>query len=138
MHLGNSFNFPSEEKTMAVFQPPDSRGFFMLPQAPEGAGYFVYGDVNDIPGTGPQGQYAHPNLLTVIFHIEREWQAMCDRKFGIGYISIAGGGIFLPHRTHRTGADTDCQPVRKDRLTGQHPDARTRIVHTTTSLPRSS
>jgi penicillin-insensitive murein endopeptidase len=25
------------------FQPKDGRGFFMLPQAPEGAGYYVYG-----------------------------------------------------------------------------------------------
>ena len=28
---------------MLEVQPKDSRGYFMLPQAPEGAGYYVYG-----------------------------------------------------------------------------------------------
>ena len=82
-------------------QPKDSRGYFLLPQAPS------------------QAQYAHPNLLTFIFQIEREWQALCDRKFGIGNISIDGGRGFDRHRTHRKGIEMDCRPVRKDRMAGQ-------------------
>lgn len=103
---------------MNGFQPKDSRGYFMLPQAPEDAGYYVYGNLHNVPRTGAQAQYAHPNLLTVIFHIEREWQSICDRKFGIGNISIDGGEEFDRHKTHRRGIEMDCRPVRRDRLTG--------------------
>lgn len=104
---------------MAIFQPKDSRGYFMLPQAPEGAGYYVYGNVHNVPGTGSQAQFAHSNLLTVIFQIEREWQAISDRKFGIGNISIDGGKPYDKHMTHQRGIEVDCRPVRKDRMTGQ-------------------
>lgn len=100
-------------------QPKDSRGYFMLPQAPEDAGYYVYGTLHFVPGTGADAQYAHPNLLTVIFTVEREWQAICDRKFGIGNISIDGGKKFDKHRTHQRGIEMDCRPVRKDHVTGQ-------------------
>jgi penicillin-insensitive murein endopeptidase len=100
-------------------QPKESRGYFMLPQAPEDAGYYVYGNVGRVPGTGHLAQYAHPNLLTVIFRIEREWQIMCDRKFGIGNISIDGGVEYDRHKTHKRGIEMDCRPVRKDKVTGQ-------------------
>ncbi|WBS01644.1 penicillin-insensitive murein endopeptidase [Pseudoduganella sp. SL102] len=99
-------------------QPKDSRGYFMLPQAPEDAGYYVYGNLHHVPGTGHLAQYAHPNLLTLIFQIEREWQAICDRKFGIGNISIDGGKAYDKHRSHKKGIEMDCRPVRKDKLTG--------------------
>ena len=99
-------------------QPKDSRGYFMLPQAPEDAGYYVYGNLHHVPGTGHLAQYAHPNLLSVIFQIEREWQTMCDRKFGIGNISIDGGKKY-EHQTHMKGIEMDCRPVRKDKITGQ-------------------
>lgn len=97
----------------------DTRGYFMLPQAPEEAGYYVYGTLHGVPGTGHLAQYAHPNLLTLIFQIEREWQAICDRKFGIGNISIDGGQPFDKHKTHQRGIEMDCRPVRKGKLTGQ-------------------
>ncbi|CAH0142665.1 hypothetical protein SRABI118_00325 [Massilia sp. Bi118] len=100
-------------------QPKDRRGYFMLPQAPEQAGYYVYGNLHGVSGTGRLAQYAHPNMLTYIFQIEREWQAMCDRKFGIGSISIDGGEAFDKHKTHRQGIEMDCRPVRKDYVTGQ-------------------
>lgn len=87
----------------------DSRGYFMLPQAPEESGYYVYGT----PGNGA-GQYAHPALMTVLFYIEREWQAIEKRKFGIGNISLAGGGKFKPHDSHKDGLQVDVRPVRKD------------------------
>lgn len=104
---------------MGIFQPQDSRGYFMLPQAPEGAGYYVYGNIGNVPGSGPQAQFAHANLMTVIFNVEREWQSTCDRKFGIGNISIDGGWPYDKHKTHQRGIEVDCRPVRKDRLTGQ-------------------
>ena len=108
--------------TGVPIQPQDSRSYFMLPQAPEDAGYYVFGNLHYVPGTGAKAQYAHPNLLSVIFQIEREWQAMCDRKFGIGNISIDGGARYDNHESHRKGIEVDCRPVRKDNLTG--PDAR--------------
>lgn len=99
-------------------QPKDSRGYFMLPQAPEEAGYYVYGNVGGIPGTGHLAQYAHPFLLSLIFEIEREWQAMDDRKFGIGNISLADGRKY-EHATHQLGIEMDIRPVRKDMMSGQ-------------------
>jgi murein endopeptidase len=104
--------------TGVPIQPKDRRGYFMLPQAPEDAGYYVYGNKGGVVGTGHLAQYAHPDLLSVIFHIEREWQAICDRKFGIGNISIDGGFPYDEHATHQRGIEMDCRPVRKDNLTG--------------------
>lgn len=104
---------------MLEVQPKDSRSYFMLPQAPEDAGYYVYGTLHYVPGTGAQAQYAHPNLLTLIFEIERDWQAICERKFGIGNISTDGGEKYDKHATHRKGIEMDCRPVRKDKMTGQ-------------------
>jgi len=89
----------------------------MLPQAPEEAGYYVYGNVGGVPRTGPHAQYARPNLMSVIFYIEREWQAIDDRKFGIGNISLADGSKY-DHATHRKGTEVDCRPVRKDKMVG--------------------
>jgi penicillin-insensitive murein endopeptidase len=100
-------------------QPKDRRGYFMLPQAPEDAGYYVYGNVHGVPGTGHLAQYAHPNLLTLIFCVEREWKTIDDRKFGIGNISIDGGKPYDKHQTHQKGIEMDCRPVRKDKLVGQ-------------------
>jgi len=99
-------------------QPHDRRGYFMLPQAPEDAGYYVYGNVGGVPGTGHLAQYAHPFLLSVIFCIERTWQAMDDRKFGIGNISLAEGRKY-EHATHQKGLEMDIRPIRTDKLTGQ-------------------
>lgn len=99
---------------MLEVQPKDSRGYFMLPQAPEDAGYYVYGTPNQ-----GRAQYAHPKLLSVIFYVAREWQAIDDRKFGIGNISIAGGLPYDGHSSHQKGIEVDIRPVRKDKLSGQ-------------------
>lgn len=104
---------------MFEVQPQDSRRYFMLPQAPEEAGYYGYGNVGGRPNTGHLAQYAHPGLLSLIFCIEREWQAIDDRKFGIGNISIAGGLPYDKHKSHQKGIEMDVRPVRKDRLIGQ-------------------
>lgn len=84
----------------------------MLPQAPEDAGYYVYGT----PTQGA-GQYAHPNMMTVLLFVEREWQATNSRKFGVGNISLAGGGTFKPHDSHKNGLQVDVPPLRTD---GKH------------------
>lgn len=97
---------------MLELQPKDSRGYFMLPQAPEGAGYYVYGT----PGNGGR-QYAHSSLMSILFFIERKWQEIDERRFGIGNISLAGGGKFKPHDSHRNGLQVDVRPLRKD---GRH------------------
>jgi hypothetical protein len=70
---------------MLEIQPKDTRGYFMLPQAPEGAGYYVYGT----PGQGA-GQYAHPAMMSMLLFVERQWLAMDSRKFGIGNIQFGG------------------------------------------------
>lgn len=110
---------PLVKTIMLELQPKDKRGYFMLPQAPEGAGYYVYGNVGGRLNTGHQAQYAHPNLMTLILCIEREWQAIDERKFGIGNISVAGGAEYDGHVTHQKGLEMDIRPVRKDKLTGQ-------------------
>ena len=56
-------------------QPKDTRNYFMLPQAPEDAGYYVYG----IPGRGAF-QYAHPAMMSAILLLSRQWQAMDKRN----------------------------------------------------------
>ncbi|MBB5609069.1 MULTISPECIES: penicillin-insensitive murein endopeptidase [unclassified Janthinobacterium] len=94
---------------MLEVQLKDARGLFMLPQAPEDAGYYVYGT----PGGGA-GQYAHPTMMTAILRVEREWQAIDKRKFGVGNISRAGGLPYKGHATHLTGLEVDVRPVRKD------------------------
>lgn len=104
---------------MLKVQPKDVRGYFMLPQAPEDAGYYVYGNVGGKPNTGEQAQYAHPALLTLIFSVERAWQAKDERKFGIGNISIAGGLAYDKHHSHKLGIEMDIRPIRKDTMEGQ-------------------
>lgn len=94
---------------MLEVQPKDSRGYFMLPQAPEDAGYYVYGT----PENGA-GQDSHPALLSVLFFIEREWQAIDSRKFGIGNISLAGGGKYGKHYSHQVGLQVDVRAIRLD------------------------
>ena len=99
-------------------QPRGEMGWFMLPQAPEQAGYYVYGNVRGVPGTGHLAQFARADMLSMIFWVEREWQAVDDRKFGIGNISVATGEKF-GHRTHVKGIEMDIRPVRKDKVIGQ-------------------
>jgi murein endopeptidase len=92
--------------------PQDTRGFFFLPQSYEGGGYYVYGT----PGKGA-GQYAHPRMHTFLTMLASRWAAIDTRKFGVGNISLAGGGRFEPHKTHRDGLGVDIRPIRKD---GKH------------------
>lgn len=95
---------------MSEVLPEDTRGFFMLPQAPEGAGYYAYGT----PTRGA-AQYAHPTMMTLLLMVEREWALIERRKFGVGNISIAGG-LDFGHKSHRKGLEVDVRPLRKDGL----------------------
>lgn len=96
---------------MLELQPKDTRGHFVLPQRPEGAGYYTYGT----PPAGA-GQYAHKRLLSLIFMVEHRWQALDSRKIGIGNISLADGAKYADHKGHRSGRDVDIRLFRKDRL----------------------
>lgn len=96
---------------MVTVAPQDGRGLFMLPQAPEEAGYYVYG--TPINGAA---QFAHPNMMTLILSVEREWALIETRKFGVGNISVADGLAF-GHKSHRKGLEVDVRPLRKD---GRH------------------
>jgi len=93
---------------MSGFQPRDSRGHFMLPQAPEESGYYVYGT----PDKG-RAQYADARMLSLLFAVEREWSAVDNRKFGIGNMSKAEG-VKYDHATHMKGVEVDLRPLRKD------------------------
>lgn len=97
---------------MLEVQPKDSRDYFMLPQAPEDAGYYVYGT----PGSGAH-QYAHHSLMTIILFVAQEWAAIDRRKFGVGNISLAGGPKTQDHASHVDGLQVDIRPLRKD---GRH------------------
>lgn len=94
---------------MAQPSPQDSRNYFILPQAPEGAGYYTYGT----PGLGA-GQYCHPKTLSFIFLLEHRWSGEDARKIGIDNVSLANGIAFPPHRSHRSGLEIDIRPIRKD------------------------
>jgi hypothetical protein len=110
----------------------------MLPQAPEQAGYYVYGNVGGVPGTGHLAQYAHSNMLSVIFWVEREWQAIDDRKFGIGNISVAGG-LKYDHATHMKGIEMGATQrlARVDRAnkTEQQRELELRLHHVNEKCP---
>jgi murein endopeptidase len=96
---------------LSELQPTDSRRFFMLPQAPEEAGYYVYGTPS-----GGKFQYAHPATLTLLFWVEREWAAVDTRKFGIGNISLADAAPTSEHSSHVNGLQVDIRAIRKDGL----------------------
>ena len=81
----------------------------MLPQAPEGAGYYTYGT----PEKGGR-QFTHPALMSVLLRVEREWQLVDRRKFGIGNISLPDGAVFDPHKGHRSGLDVDVRVLEKN------------------------
>ncbi|MFC4484772.1 MULTISPECIES: penicillin-insensitive murein endopeptidase [Cupriavidus] len=99
---------------------PGFTGLHMLPQAPEEAAYYTYGT----PSAG-RGQYAHPNMLSFLFHLEFRWSLRDDRKLAIGNISLADRTKFPDHGTHGHGLDVDIRPIRKDgkRLPVRYQDA---------------
>lgn len=91
----------------------DSRDFFMLPQAPMDSGYYVYGKLYGTPAKGAY-QYAHPIMMTAVLRVALEWQAIDNRRFGVGDISLPGGVRTPDHGGHKTGLNVDIRPLRKD------------------------
>lgn len=89
--------------------PQDDRRYFVLPQAPEEAGYYVYGT----PDHG-RGQFAHPGMLSLLFWVEHQWQPTDKRKFGVGNISQANGVKYRGHDSHVDGLQVDVRPMRLD------------------------
>ncbi|CDG84869.1 hypothetical protein GJA_4259 [Janthinobacterium agaricidamnosum NBRC 102515 = DSM 9628] len=55
-------------------------------------------------------------MMTAILRVEREWQAIDSRKFGVGNISLANGTAYGKHKTHKSGLEVDIRPLRKDGL----------------------
>jgi hypothetical protein len=93
----------------------DSRGFFMLPQAPAESGYYTYGKLYGQPAKGAY-QYPHPLMMSAILRVALEWQAIDRRRMGIGDISLPDGKKTPDHGGHRTGLDVDVRPLRTDGL----------------------
>ena len=91
----------------------DTRGFFMLPQAPMDSGYYTYGELYHKPDRGAF-QYAHPIMMTAILRVGLEWQAVDRRRFGVGNISLPGGRKPNDHDSHMSGLEVDIRPLRKD------------------------
>ena len=80
--------------------------FLQLPQKPAGGGYYTYGT----PGGGA-GQYGVPDAISLIQNVAKSWNGT---PFGVGNISLANGGKFKPHKSHRNGANIDIRPMRAD------------------------
>lgn len=93
----------------------DSRGFFMLPQAPMDSGYYTYGLMDRKPDRGGY-QYPHPIMMQAILRVALEWQAIDKRRIGIGNISRADAFNDKDHGSHLNGLQVDVRPVRKDGL----------------------
>ena len=92
--------------------PQDSRGFYVLPQAPMDSGHYVYGKLYGQLAKWAY-QYAHPIMMTAIPRVALKWHATDSRRIGIGDISMAGGPKSPDHNTHRSGleVDTDAHDV---------------------------
>ena len=56
----------------------------------------------------------NPAMMSMLLFVERQWATTDSRKFGIGNISLAGGGDYAKHRSHKTGLEVDVRPLRKD------------------------
>lgn len=93
--------------------PQDARQFFMLPQSPSDAGYYVYGKLDGKTASGAW-QYAHPQMMTAILRVGLEWQKSDKRRFGVGDISLPGGRKHKDHSSHMNGLQVDIRPLRKD------------------------
>jgi murein endopeptidase len=93
----------------------DKRGFFMLPRMPMESGYYNYGLMDKKPDRGGY-QYPHPIMMQAILRVALEWQAIDNRRIGIGNISRADGFDDDDHDSHLNGLQVDVRPLRKDGL----------------------
>lgn len=108
---------------LRIAQPVSAgRGpFTQLPQRPEagesGSGYYRYGtDDTERHGTGANGQWGDPRAMQVITSVAGQLSnGKEETPFGVGNISLEGGGRFKGHAGHRDGLSIDIRPVRTDK-----------------------
>lgn len=90
----------------------DSRGFFMLPQSTSGEGYYTYGELDRRLDKGAY-QYPYRAMMSGIFCVAFERQAIDRRRFGGGNIRLPGGRPHTDHASHKNGLQVDVRPMRK-------------------------
>lgn len=84
----------------------EALGLVLLPQS-SGNGYYSYE-----PATN---QYGSSATIQAVLDVGRQWrQNQPDLAFGVGDISLQGGGKMPGHNTHQHGTDVDLRPLRKD------------------------
>jgi penicillin-insensitive murein endopeptidase len=103
----------SDQKDDPLRPTQDKRGFFMLPQTPMDSGYYSYGKMDNKPDRGGY-QYPHPIMMQAILRVALEWQAIDQRRIGVGNISRADGFDDDDHASHLNGLQVDIRPLRKD------------------------
>lgn len=62
-------------------------------------------------------QFGRPQTIAAVQAIAAAWQQANPQgpRIGIGNISLKGGGLMPPHKSHQKGVDVDIRPVRNDR-----------------------
>ena len=89
-----------------------------MPKA--GPGFYCYGPT--------EKRYGLPEVISAIAHICEQWQRAHPQgpRIGVGNISLQGGGVVWPHKSHRKGVDVDLRPMGntddKGALTWQSPE----------------
>lgn len=96
------------ERSKGEYPRSDPNYLIWPEKSPKDQIYYVYGT----PGNGA-GQFGHPALLSVLFFVEREWQVIDHRKFGIGNINRAGGRTYPKHSSHKDGLQVDVRAVSR-------------------------
>lgn len=77
-----------------------------LPQV-SGNGYYSYEPAAN--------QYGTQDTIDAITEVGAQWQlSMSTRPFGVGDISLAGGGPMPGHTAHQLGRNVDVRPMRSD------------------------
>ena len=71
----------------------------------EGAGFYCYGP--------EQKRYGLPEVVRAIARLGEQWQQAYPQgpRIGVGNISLQGGGLMPPHKSHQKGIDIDLRPV---------------------------
>jgi hypothetical protein len=97
---------------------PPANSWVQLPQHPEagesGSGYYIYGtDETGRPGTAGNGQWGDPRAMQVITSVAGHLaNGEKETPFGVGNISLQGGGLFKGHTEHQDGLGIDVRPPR--------------------------
>jgi hypothetical protein len=97
---------------------PPQNSWVQLPQRPEagesGSAYYVYGtDDTGRDGTGANGQWGDPRAMQVINSAASHLaNGKYETPFGVGNISLRGGGPFKGHKGHKDGLSIDVRPPR--------------------------